>query len=82
MSLFPAAEYTNIGNFHNRGIKIRRNVNGNNEIRVEFPFDGKPDPKKIFVIRNRKFICDRIEMNITGEGISPMKTGYFYEVVT
>ena len=82
MSLFPAADYTHIGNFHNRGIKIRRNVNGNNEIRVDFLFDGKPDPKKIYIIRNRKFICDRIEMGITGEGISPLKTGYFYEVVT
>lgn len=82
MSLFPAAEYTHIGNLHNRGIKIRRNVNGNNEIRVDFLFDGKPDPKKIYIIRNRKFICDRIELGITGEGISPLKTGYFYEVVT
>ncbi len=82
MSLFPAADYTHIGNLHNMGVKLRRNVNGNNEVRVDFPYDGKPDPKKIFVIRNKKFICDRIEMNITGEGISPMKTGYFYEVVT
>lgn len=81
MSLFPAADYSHIGNFHNRGLKIRRNVNNNNEIRVEFPFDGKPDPKKIYVIRNRKFICDRIELGITGEGISPMKTGYFYELL-
>lgn len=81
MSLFPAAAYTHIGNFHNRGLKIRRNVNNNNEIRVEFPFDGKPDPKKIYVIRNRKFICDRIELGVTGEGISPMKTGYFYELL-
>ena len=82
MSLFPSADYSHIGNFHNKGIKIRRNINGNNEIKVDFLFDGKPDPKKIYVINCRKFICNRIELAITGEGISPMKTGYFYEVVT
>lgn len=80
MSLFPAADYTHIGNLHNMGVKLRRNVNGNNEVRVDFPYDGKPDPKKIFVIRNRRFICDRIEMGISGEGISKIKTGYFYEL--
>lgn len=81
LSLFPAADYVHIGNFHNKGIKIRRNVNGNNEVKIEFLYDGKPDPKKIYVISNRKFLCDRIEMGVSGEGISPMKTGYFYEIL-
>lgn len=33
----------------------------------------------VFHIRNRKFICRRIEYTITERGVSPMKTGYFYE---
>ena len=33
----------------------------------------------VFHIRNRKFICRRIEYKITERGVSPMKTGYFYE---
>lgn len=82
MSLYPSADYSHIGNFHNKGLKIRRNINGNNEIKIDFIFEGKPDPKKIYIINCRKFICNRIEMAITGEGISPLKTGYFYEVVT
>ena len=33
----------------------------------------------VFHIRNRKFICRRIEYTITERSVSPMKTGYFYE---
>lgn len=33
----------------------------------------------VFHIRNRKFICRRIEYTITERGVAPMKTGYFYE---
>lgn len=70
-----------IGNFHNSGTKIRRNINGNNEICIKFMFNGKPDPKKIYMIKNRKFICSHIEMAISNNQLSPLKTGYFYEVI-
>lgn len=70
-----------IGNFHNSGTKIRRNINGNNEICIKFMFNGKPDPKKIYIIKNRKFICSHIEMAISNNQLSPLKTGYFYEVI-
>jgi hypothetical protein len=72
---------TSIGQFHNQGLKIRRNANGNNEICVRFVYYGKPDPKKIYMIKNRKFICSHIEMAITNNQLSPLKTGYFYEVI-
>ena len=70
-----------IGNFHNSGTKIRRNINGNNEICIKFMFNGKPDPKKIYMIKNRKFICSHIEMAISNNQLSPLKTGYFYEII-
>lgn len=69
-----------VGYYHNRGIKIRQNVNGNNEICVRFPFDGKPDPRKLYIIRNRKFICSKIELHVNENGIDRIKTGYFYEM--
>ena len=70
-----------IGNFHNTGTKIRRNINGNNEICIKFMFNGKPDPKRIYMIKNRKFICSHIEMAISNNQLSPLKTGYFYEML-
>lgn len=70
-----------VGYYHNRGIKIRQNVNGNNEICIKFPFDGKPDPRKLYIIRNRKFICSKIELHVNENGIDRIKTGYFYEML-
>ncbi len=80
LSLFPAADYIHVGNFHNKGVRIRRNVNGNNEVKVEFIFDGKPDPRKIYIFKNKKFLCSHIEMAVSHDGINPVKTGYFYEI--
>lgn len=82
MSLTPSSVgVTSIGQFHNGGLKIRRSVNGNNEICIKFPFDGKPDPKKIFVCRGKRFICSHIEMTTNSSGIDVIKTGYFYEIL-
>ena len=40
----------------------------------------KPDDiQAVFHIRNRKFIMSKLEISITKRGVSPMKTGYFYE---
>ena len=77
----PMPGITSIGGFHNKGVKIKRNINGNNEINIKFLFDGKPDPRKIYVIRNRKFICSKIEMTVNEKGIDRVKTGYFYEML-
>lgn len=79
LGLSPISGVTSIGSFHNKGIKIRQNFNGNNEIYIPFLYDGKPDPRKIYVIRNRKFICSRIEMTVGDKGIDRLKKGYFYE---
>lgn len=81
LALNPMSGITSIGNFHNKGVKIKRNVNGNNEICVKFPYDGKPDPRKIYVIRNRKFVCSHIDMAVGENGIDILKTGYFYEML-
>lgn len=72
---------TCVGAFHNSGVKIRQNVNGNNEICFQFLFDGKPDPRKIYIVRNRKFVCSKIEMAVGERGIDRLKTGYFYEML-
>lgn len=72
---------TCVGQYHNNGLKVNSNVNGNNEIVVNFKFDGKPDPRKIYMFRNKKFLASRIEMNVNENGIDPIKTGYFYEIL-
>lgn len=70
-----------IGKLHASSLQIKRNVNGNNEIVVPFLYKGKPDSKKIFLMRNKRYIASKIELQVTEKGIDDIKTGYFYEVL-
>lgn len=81
MTLNPVDGISCIGSNHNQGIQIKRNINGNNEVCFKFLYHGKPDPTKLYMVRNRKFICSRIEMDVHDGIISDLKTGYFYEVL-
>ena len=45
-----------------------------------FISDRVPDPASLFLIRNRRFVCDKIEATITADGLQPLLTGYFYEL--
>lgn len=81
LGLNPTDGVTSIANLHNEGIRIRQNVNGNNEICFKFFHDGKPDTRKVYIVRNRRFICSHIEMSITENGIDRLMTGYFYEML-
>lgn len=56
-------------------------VDCHNQVTVKLVTDEIPDPSRIFVIRNKKFICEKIEMEVSDDGISKVKTGYFYEIV-
>lgn len=38
------------------------------------------DPTQLFLIRGRKFLCEKIEISLTDYGIEPIKRGYFHEV--
>lgn len=47
---------------------------------IKFLPGGSVDPKKLFIIRGKRFICEKIERQVDAKGVQPMATGYFYEV--
>ena len=55
-------------------------IDKHNLITIKFVTEEIPDPSKIFVFRNKRYICEKIEMNVTEDGIENEKTGYFYEL--
>jgi len=55
-------------------------VDKHNLITIKFVTGSIPDPSKIYVFRNKRYICEKIEMNVTEDGIENEKTGYFYEI--
>lgn len=63
-----------LSDFHKDGIK----VDNKNCLEIKFKFDAIPDPSYNYIIRNKKFICEKIEMEIKDDYIEPIYTGYFY----
>lgn len=56
-------------------------IDSHNEITIKFVTDDIPDPSKIFIFHNKRYVCEKIEMNVTDDGIDKEKTGYFYEIL-
>lgn len=51
-----------------------------NLMTIRFLTDEIPDPSNIFIFRNKKFICQKVELEVSENGIDPVKAGYFYEL--
>ena len=45
---------------------------------TKFKSDDIPDPSNIYIIRNKKYVCEKIEMEVKDDAIEPVYTGYFY----
>ena len=56
-------------------------IDKNNLITIKFITDDIPDPSKIYIFRNKRYICSKVEINVTNDGIEREKTGYFYELL-
>lgn len=69
-----------IGELHQGNIRLESTVDVNNEICYQFLMDGMPDPTKVYVFRNKRYIASKIETKINEKGIERLKTGYFHEI--
>lgn len=63
-----------LGTLHDSGIKI----DNKNCLQVKFKSNVIPDPSKAYIIHNKKFICEKIEMEIKDDEIDKIYVGYFY----
>lgn len=66
-------EANSIGVLHNAAV-----IDNHNSIEIKFRSRGIPDPSHIFVFRNKRYICEKIEIEVRDDMIEPVKTGYFY----
>lgn len=65
-----------IGDLHKENIKAMDGVIN----RIQFISTEIPDISNVFQIRNKLYLCKKIEYNIKEDGISPLMTGEFYEI--
>lgn len=47
---------------------------------IRFIAESIPDPTSIFLIHNRRFVCEKIEADIDSYGLKKLLTGYFHEI--
>lgn len=64
---------------YNNNVKVE--IDTHNLYCVKFVTDDIPDPSKIYIFHNRRFVCQKIEMDVSNDGIGKLKTGYFYEML-
>ena len=55
-------------------------VNGAAKYCISFVSESVPDPTALFVINNKPYICEKLEINISPYGADKMITGYFYSM--
>ena len=68
--------YTAIGGLHSQKAMLQNNA----IIAIPFLCEGMPDPSRTFQFRGKRFRCLRIEATLNADGLSKMKTGYFYKM--
>lgn len=56
-------------------------VDKNNLVNIKFITEDIPDPTRVYVFRNRKYIAQKIELEVFDNGIEQLKNGYFYEFI-
>ena len=76
LSLNPSAADCYLGQLHRTSIKI----NTKEKTTFKFLSDSIPDPTSVFNIRNKRYLCEKIETSIDYQGMSRLMTGYFYRI--
>ena len=62
--------------------KTRFSQNINTKVVRQFSFTDNinPLPNAIYLIRGKRYLCQKIEVTIDEDGVQPLKKGYFYEM--
>ncbi|KXB86078.1 hypothetical protein HMPREF3034_00026 [Prevotella sp. DNF00663] len=58
----------------------KMSIDKNDLMTIKFITDDIPDPSKIYVFRNKRYICQKVELDIKNGSIERLKTGYFYQM--
>lgn len=54
----------------------------NRKIKYHFSYiDDVIQPNSIFIIKNKMYICESLELEITPKGLQKLKSGYFYPIL-
>lgn len=75
LSLNPTDAAHYLGELHQNGFSFNMKA----KLTVKFISDTMPDPTRVYIIRNKRYGCEKIEASINEKGFDRLMTGYFYE---
>lgn len=65
---------TCLGSLHDNGLKI----DNKNCLQIKFKSEVIPDSSNTYIIHNKKYVCEKIELEVKDDQIEPIFVGYFY----
>ena len=65
---------TSLGSLHDNGLKI----DNKNCLQIKFKSEVIPDPSNTYIIHNKKYVCEKIELEVKDDQIEPIFVGYYY----
>ena len=57
-------------------------IDTNKKYEISFLADDLPDVKSVFIIHGKRYLCAEIKAEITTDGMSQLKKGTFYRVLS
>ncbi len=67
-----------LGQLHQTGFSFNTKA----KITMKFVSEKMPDPTAVYLIRGKRYGCEKIEANVTEQGFDKLMTGYFYEMTS
>ena len=61
-------------------IDSRQKINHKQKYTIRFLSESIPNPADVFLINNKRFVAEKIEVNLKDGNISQFMTGFFYEI--
>lgn len=77
LSLNPTDADHYLGQLHVNGFSF--NMKARHTFR--FVADRMPDPRDIFIVRGKRYGCEKMEATVNADGFDRLMTGYFYEML-
>ena len=59
---------------------IKLNIDTSIKYCFKFISDKIPNPNDTFIINNKKYLCDKLEVSFDDNGIDKLMTGYFFAI--
>lgn len=67
--------------YHGKVFDNMPKLNMEDVLKEEFIYYSVPNPRAVYIIKGKRYLAQKIEYKIDKEGINPLMTGYFVEIL-